>query len=187
MGGVGTNGGDDVASGGDDEANGDVDVAREGEGEVNEGEDEGEGGASGDDAARLLVLLGLAFVPWTILGDGSLVFPWGLAVVDSLHVTTVWDYLFVYTAGLPRRLLAWPLGSFFYSLAVANAAVGVLLGERFEDRRLTGGLLALAGANNLVFAIGMANRSRMTVLPLGVVALWAAAWWFHWPDVRRMV
>ncbi|WP_158057266.1 TIGR04206 family protein [Halorussus halophilus] len=139
------------------------------------------------DSVRLVALLALTVVPWTILGDGSLVFPWGLAIVDSLHVTTVWDYVFVYTAGLPRRLLAWPIGSLLYLLAVLSAGVGVLVGEGYEDRRLTGGLLALAGANHLLFAVGMANRSRLTVIPLGVVLLWGAAWWFHWPDIRRIV
>lgn len=136
---------------------------------------------------RLLSFLALAAVPWTILGDGSLVFPWGLAFVDSLHVTTVWDYVFRFTSGLPRRLLAWPVSSLLYSVAVLSASVGVLAGPEFEDRRVTGGLLALAGASHLWFAVGMMQRSRLTVVPLGVVLLWGAAWWFHWPDIREMV
>ncbi|WP_458189279.1 TIGR04206 family protein [Haladaptatus sp. NG-WS-4] len=133
-------------------------------------------------AKRHLGLLALGFVPWTILlapGGTTLVFPWGLVNPTTLHVTTLPDYLFVLTAGLPERLLAWPLSVLFYLLALLSAFSG-----RFEDRRVTGILLVLAGASHASFALGFVGRAGVTV-PLGPVVLWAAAWWFHWPDLRR--
>ncbi|PSP54363.1 TIGR04206 family protein [Halobacteriales archaeon QS_1_67_19] len=131
---------------------------------------------------RLLALVALAGVPWTVLAAGDLVFAWGLVATDPVHVTTLPDYLFVYTMGLPRRLLAWPVSAVLYALAVGNAGLGQL-GARFEDRRVTGGLLALAGASHLWFAVGLASPGLLAV-PLGTVLLWTAAWWFHWPDLR---
>ncbi|MFC4549222.1 MULTISPECIES: TIGR04206 family protein [Halorussus] len=133
----------------------------------------------------LLATLALLFVPWTILGGRDFVFLWGLATLDPVHVTTITDYLFVYTAGLPRRLLAWPVSSLLYLLAVGSAAGGLLVGR--EDRRVTAGLLVLSGVSHLWFALGMVRRSTLVAIPLGTVLVWAVAWWFYWPDLRAMV
>ncbi|WP_276281098.1 TIGR04206 family protein [Halorussus caseinilyticus] len=132
---------------------------------------------------RLLALLALFLAPWTVLSTGDLVFAWGLATLDPFHVTTLTDYLFVYTRGLPNRLLAWPVAVVLYLLAVGNAALGWFAPDS-EDRRVTGGLLALAGASNFWFAFGLA-RPGLLAVPVGSVLLWTAAWWFHWPDLRR--
>ena len=132
----------------------------------------------------VLAVLALLLVPWTILGGRDFVFLWGLATLDPVHVTTITDYLFVYTAGLPRRLLAWPVSSLLYLLAVGSAAVGVAVGK--EDRRVTGGLLVLSGVSHLWFALGMLRRSPSTAIPVGTVLVWAVAWWFYWPDLRAM-
>jgi len=131
---------------------------------------------------RLLALVGLAALPWTVFATGDLVFSWGLVSTSPLHVTTLPDYLLVYTRGLPRRLLAWPVGVGLYLLAVASAALG-LAAPSFEDRRVTGGLLVLAGASHLWFSLGM-SRTGLLAVPSGTLALWTAAWWFHWPDLR---
>ncbi|WP_227354808.1 TIGR04206 family protein [Haladaptatus salinisoli] len=135
-------------------------------------------------SGRRLALLALGLVPWTVLvarGGTTFVFPWGLVEPTTLHVTTLPDYLFVYTAGLPDRLLAWPVSVLCYLLALACAFAG-----RFEDRRVTAGLLVLAGASHASFALGLVtgvSRSGL-VVPVGPVALWLVAWWFHWPDLR---
>ncbi|NEU59262.1 TIGR04206 family protein [Halorussus sp. MSC15.2] len=134
------------------------------------------------DPRRLLALLALFFAPWTVLSTGDFVFAWGLATFDPVHVTTLPDYLFVYTSGLPNRLLAWPIAVSLYLLAVGNAVLGQF-GPDWEDRRVTGGLLALAGASDFWFALGMA-RPGLLAVPVGSVLLWIAAWWFHWSDLR---
>jgi uncharacterized protein (TIGR04206 family) len=130
---------------------------------------------------RRLALLALFVVPWTILvapGGTTLVFPWGLANPATGNVTTLADYLFVYTAGLPQRLLAWPVAVLLYLAGVASAFAG-----RFEDRRVTGGLLVIAGASNAVFASGFVRRGGQ-VVPLGTLLLWATAWWLYRSDLR---
>ena len=130
---------------------------------------------------RRLALIALLAVPWTVLvapGGTTFVYPWGLVNPTTFHVTTLPDYLFVYTTGLPERLLAWPVSVVLYLAALASAFAG-----RFEDRRVTGGLLAIAGLSQAIFALGFPRRSG-TVIPLGAVLLWTAAWWFHWPDLR---
>ncbi|SIQ97738.1 TIGR04206 family protein [Haladaptatus litoreus] len=96
----------------------------------------------------------------------------------SLHVTTLPEYLFVLTAGLPPQLLAWPLSVLFYLLALVSAFSG-----RFEDRRVTGGLLVLAGVTQLNFVFRFVAYGGL-VVPLGPIALFAVVWWFHWPDLR---
>jgi uncharacterized protein (TIGR04206 family) len=130
---------------------------------------------------RFLALAGLAFLPWTVFPTGDFVFAWGLVTTTPVHVTSLPDYLIVQTTGLPRRLLAWPVAVFLYGLAVGSAGVGTL-GWR-EDRRVTGGLLALAGASHLWFSLGL-TRPGLLAFPTGTILLWTAAWWFHWPDIR---
>ncbi|USZ68626.1 TIGR04206 family protein [Halorussus salilacus] len=133
---------------------------------------------------RLLALLGAVLVPWTAFFTGDFVFAWGLVSADPFHVTTLPDYLYVHTAGLPDRLLAWPVAVLLYLLAVGSATLGTLVGPRWEDRRVTGGLLVLAGASDLWFSLGMA-RGGSAVIPSGTLALWTLAWWFHWSDLRN--
>ena len=131
-------------------------------------------------ARRLFALLAVGLAPWTVFPSGDFVFAWGLVSTGPLHVTTLTDYLFVYTAGLPSRLLAWPVAVVLYLLAVASALFGPV--DR-EDRRVTGGLLVLAGVSHLRFSLGL-TRPGLLVIPTGTVLLWTAAWWFHWSDLR---
>lgn len=127
---------------------------------------------------RVAGLLAALLVPWTVLlyPDGSsYVFAWGLASTDPVHVTTLPEYLFVRTSGLPRRLLAWPVSTLLYGLALASAVVS-LIGR--EDVRVTAGLLAFAGVSHATFALGM-GRPGVLAIPVGTVALWGLAGWSY--------
>jgi len=131
---------------------------------------------------QLLALLLIFLAPWAVLSTGDLVFAWGLMTLDPIHVTTLPDYLFVYTRGLPRRLLAWPIAVVLYLLAVGSALLGTV--DR-EDGRVTGGLLVFAGVSNLRFALGT-GQPGLLVVPVGTVLLWTGAWWFYWSDLRSV-
>jgi uncharacterized protein (TIGR04206 family) len=134
----------------------------------------------------LVVVVALAAVPWSVqvfsTGDATFLFPWGLVNTNPLHVTTLTDFLFRYTIGLPNYILAWPLGVVLWLLAVASAAVGVVAGR--EDPRVTGGLLVLAGLTQLSVAAGFSVQPNRVAYPVGTVALWVVAWWRYWPRIR---
>jgi uncharacterized protein (TIGR04206 family) len=136
---------------------------------------------------RLLVLLSLLAVPWSVqaftAADVTLLFPWGLVNTNPPAATTLYRYLFVYTAGLPDFLLAWPLSVGLYALAVGSAAGGALLGR--EDPRVTAGLLLLAGLAHLSLARGFSVQPGRVAWPLGTAVCAFVAWWFYWPLVRR--
>jgi len=134
-------------------------------------------GTSGrTDLAALLALL--AF-PWSVqvydAGAPTLVFPWGLVGLDPIGVTTLLDFLFRYTAGLPEFVLAWPLGTVLYAAALASAAVGVATGH--EDRRVTAGLLVVAGVTGLSLAGGFSVQPGRVAIPTGTALCAAVAWW----------
>jgi uncharacterized protein (TIGR04206 family) len=136
----------------------------------------------------LLALLSLLFLPWSLqvfaAGDATFLFAWGLVNTNPLSVTTLFDFLFVYTRGLPEYILAWPLSVAFYAAAVASAVVGWRVDR--EDPRVTGGLLVLAGIAQLRLAWGFSLQPGRIAWPIGTVALLAVAWWYYWPRVRTM-
>ena len=143
------------------------------------------GGTSAQPNGRLLVLIGIGLLPWTVItwaGGTQVVALWGLLNPDTLHVVSLPEYLFVLTAGLPDRLLAWPVSALLYAAGLGSAGL-----ERSDhgDRRLTVGLLALAALAHLGFAAGVAARGSATVLPIGPVLVGAAIWWFDGPFVYR--
>jgi uncharacterized protein (TIGR04206 family) len=136
---------------------------------------------------RLLAVVALALVPWTILSSGvlTLLFPFGLVNTTPLHLTTLLEYR-RFTGGfaaLPGFLRAWPTSVLLYLGALASA-VGGVLGR--EDRRVTGGLLVLTGITHLGLAVGFLRTGRLA-LPLGPFLAFALAWWCYWPAVRRTV
>ncbi len=138
---------------------------------------------------RLLVLLVLGFLPWTVLVGESLtlVFAFGLLNPNPLHLTTLYEYLFRFTGGfaaLPTYLRAWPVSVLLY-LGSLTSALGGLLG--YEDPRVTGGLLALAGVSHVSLAVGLSRGIGRVAIPVGTVLLLAVAWWLYWPAVRRTV
>jgi uncharacterized protein (TIGR04206 family) len=137
---------------------------------------------------RLLAVAALFLIPWTVVPSGAnlaLVFPWGLANTTPPGVTTLPDYLLLYTRGLPRHLRAWPVATVLHACALASAGAGTFR-TGLEDRRVTGGLLALAGVSSLQVTLGLLGTGVVAV-PLGTAAAWTVAWWFHAPAFRGLV
>jgi uncharacterized protein (TIGR04206 family) len=135
----------------------------------------------------VLAILALVVVPWSVqtfsAGGVSFVFAWGLVTPGPLSVTTIYEYLFVYTVGLPPYILAWPLSVLLWALALASALVGHLTGR--EDVRVTAALLVFAGLAQVSLARGFALQPYRSAFPLGTVLLWATAWWLYGADLRR--
>jgi uncharacterized protein (TIGR04206 family) len=78
---------------------------------------------------RLDAVACLGLLPWTVVlldGEASLVFGFGLANTNPPTLVNLYDYLFVYTGGLPGRLQAWPAGVVLYVGALASAVGGSL-------------------------------------------------------------
>lgn len=122
-------------------------------------------------------LLALLAVPWsvqTFVGERSTyVFPWGLLNVDPFGVTTLSEFLFVYTANLPEYIYAWPLSVLLYLLALGFAAVGPVVG--YEDGRVVAGLLAAAAVAQLTLAREFSVQPGRTTWPVGTALLLAVA------------
>lgn len=136
---------------------------------------------------RLAAILALAVVPWTVAVAGTVTFVFPFALVDpnTGAVTTITDYYFVYTSALPPYLRAWGIGVCLYLGAVASAVSGVVFDR--EDRRLTAGLLVLAGLTQVSLAHGFSRQPTRFAIPLGTVLCFAVAWWFDWPAIRATV
>ncbi|MFD1684772.1 TIGR04206 family protein [Halobellus litoreus] len=134
----------------------------------------------------VLLLLALLFVPWSVQvfsgRDATFVFAWGLLNTNPPSVTTLYEFLFVYTRGLPEYILAWPLSTVLYGGALVSAVSGWLVG--WEDPRVTGGLLAVAAVAQLQLAWGFSLQPTRTAWPVGALALLSVAWWCYWPAVR---
>jgi uncharacterized protein (TIGR04206 family) len=135
---------------------------------------------------RLLTLLALAVVPWTVVfirGEVTLFFPFGVVNTNPLAFADILT-LFSRGWGLPRNPDLLPLSYVFYTLALASAVAGLF--DR-EPTRLTAGLLVLAGLTHLGVAYSVVHRLGYTPVPFGAVLLVAAAWWFYWPDLRSVL
>lgn len=135
---------------------------------------------------RLLVLLALGLVPWTVLvgSEVTLLFSFGLVNANPFHLTPLDDYLRFARgfAALPRYLQAWPVSVGCYLAALASALVGVVWRE---DPRVTGGLVVLTGLSHATVAVGLSRGIGRLALPLGPVLALTIAWWCYWPAVRR--
>mgnify|MGYP000265357203 FL=1 len=136
---------------------------------------------------RLAAILALAVVPWTVAVAGTVTFVFPFALVDpnTGTVTTITDYYFVYTSALPPFLRAWGIGICLYLGAVASAVGGAVFDR--EDRRITAGLLVLAGLTQVSLAHGFSRQPGRFAIPLGTVLCLAVVWWFDWPAIRAAV
>lgn len=135
---------------------------------------------------RLSMLVVVALVPWTIViarGTPTLVFAFGLYNFDPASLTTITDYYFRFTAGLPQFLIAWGLGVLCYLLALGSALLGLVWRE---DRRLTGALLVLAGLTEAGVSLGFMRRPGYLAVPVGTILLWLVAWRYYGRDLRAI-
>jgi uncharacterized protein (TIGR04206 family) len=143
------------------------------------------GGHSTDELWRpgssLLGLLALWVVPWTVVPYPSgvnLIFPWASATTNPLHVTPLWWFIARNPGGieqLPPRLFAWPLATLLLVVAVLGALAG-RIGR--EDRRLTAGVLVLAGVVHLRVTVGLAGIGE-TAVPIGPLLAFGVASWHY--------
>ncbi|ELZ39827.1 TIGR04206 family protein [Halorubrum tebenquichense] len=160
---------------------------------------------SGPTSSRVewLLVAGLLAVPMAVVpgeGDATLVSLWGFVTLggDGAAGVTgypVWAYFLDQPrpfATLPPSIRAWPLAVGFHLIAAASATAGVAFGR--EDRRVTGGLLALAAAATLWVAAGLgvrfgvgATAGWLAVLPVGALATLAVGLVAYGADLRRIV
>ena len=134
-----------------------------------------------------VALLGLLAVPWSVQvfsgRDATLVFAWGLVNTNPPMVTTLPEFLFLYTRGLPEYILAWPLSVGVYAAALASAAIGWRTGR--EDRRVTAGLLVVAAVAQAQLAWGFSVQPNRVAWPVGSAALVAVAAVYYWMRTRQ--
>jgi len=145
---------------------------------------------------RLLAVALLLATPWTVLlivrPDGTAVnglFPLfvldaNAAVEPPLRVIPTWRF-FLAGGGIPRNPELWPASILLYFVALASAVAGVV--ADWEDPRLTGGTLALAGAAGLGVAYSFSHRLAYTPVPVGALLALALAWWYYGPAFRDAV
>jgi len=146
-------------------------------------------------ARRLLGLLFVGALPWTIIRwtnpDGSIgygtYFTYGLGTLFG-PVGKQFALLPVYLARVavvgPYWHQLWPTGAFLFACALVSAAFG-LVGR--EDRRVTAGLLVMAGGASFLHAAGLAiYNDRLAVLPLGPLLVWNAAVLGYREDLWRL-
>lgn len=133
---------------------------------------------------RLLIILLLGLIPWTVVtvsGTVTLVLPFGLIDAQSWRLLTLPEYLRLSGGRIAPFIEAWPLSVFLYAGTLVSA-IGGVFGR--EDPRLTGGFLVLTAVGQLPFVFGLSQRFGYTAIPVGIVLMLAAAWWFYWPMVR---
>jgi uncharacterized protein (TIGR04206 family) len=133
-------------------------------------------GDRGIERRRAALVLAAGAVPWAVIPyerGSALLFSVGQVTSPPLVFQPVYRYL-VQGGPLPQPLLAWPMATFLYLLGLVSAGLA-LVGQ--EDRRVTAGLFALSGLDLLYFAVAFSSvRLRVVAFPIGVVALWLAAW-----------
>jgi len=128
---------------------------------------------------RLALVFLPLLLPWSVQvfsrADATFVFPWGLVNTNPPGVTDLYSFLFVYTAGLPDYILAWPLSVALYLVGVASVVAGAVAGPAYEDRRVTAAALTCAGVAQLSLAYGFSVQPYRTAWPTGTLVLVAVA------------
>ncbi|WP_123621502.1 TIGR04206 family protein [Halorubrum sp. CSM-61] len=148
-----------------------------------------------------LLVVALLAVPMAVLpgDDLTVVSLWGFLSTSGSGAAAggypVWAYFLEQPrpfGALPASIRAWPLAIGFHLLAAASATAGVAFGR--EDRRVTGGLLALAAAASLWVSVGVATRfgvgstsGWLAVIPVGALATLAVAVGVYGSDLREIV
>ncbi|MFB6235488.1 MAG: TIGR04206 family protein [Halopenitus sp.] len=152
----------------------------------------------------VLAIAALLFLPVTAVAAGpdrlTLVMQWGfLHLVTPTadagpHAYPLWQFFAEQPrsfGSLPQSIQAWPVALGLHALALASALLGLIVGR--EDRRVTGGVLVLAGIATFWVTLGVAHRfgvgldaSLLTVLPIGAVGTWAVAGALYREDVRAI-
>jgi uncharacterized protein (TIGR04206 family) len=147
-----------------------------------------------------LLVVALLAVPMAVIpgDDLTVVSLWGFLSTSGPGVAAggypVWAYFLEQPrpfGALPASIRAWPLAIGFHLLAAGSATAGVVV--RREDRRVTGGLLALAAAASLWVSVGVATRygvgttsGWLAVVPVGALATLAVAVGAYGRDLRRI-
>ena len=133
-------------------------------------------------ARRFLVAFALGLVPWTVLvaADPTFVFAFGLLNADTRSLVWVHDDLRLSPYGRSAAIDSWLVGAGVYVAALASALGGV---HGREDRRLTGGVLVVAGVSQVPLVGAFSRRPGTLALPFGSALLLVAAWWLYWPAV----
>lgn len=152
----------------------------------------------------VLAIAALVFVPVTGVDAGAdrftLVMQWGFfhlvtPFADATPVTyPLWTFFAEQPrsfASLPKSIQAWPLALGLHVVALGSALLGATVGR--EDRRVTGGLLVLAGIATLWVTLGIAFRfgvgfdaGLLSVLPIGAAGTWAVAGVLYREDLRAI-
>jgi len=129
-----------------------------------------------------------AALPWAAVahpGGGYAVFAFGWIDPTPPRLVTLPGYLFALGGPVPPAAEAWLLAAACLGCALASAALSAV-GR--EDRRLTAGLLGLAGVGMAAFGARLTlAQAGVTAIPVGAPVLWGVAW-FDWvrrcPEVR---
>ena len=137
-----------------------------------------------DPKRRLLAVLAVGILPWSLVTTaGATTIFHSVAFVNLAgpqNAINVYEYVFVFTDGLPEYILSWPIGLAIYAAALVSATLG--LSDR-EDPRLTAGLLVLVALTQLNFTIGFASRPGYFAVPIATFTVLALVWWAYWPLV----
>ena len=135
----------------------------------------------------VLGVVGLGAVPWSVRvfsgRDATFLSAGGLVNTTPPMVTTLPEFLFLYTRGLPEYILAWPLSVGSYAAALASVGAGWWTGR--EDPRVTAGLLLVAAVAQAQLAWGFSIQPTRVAWPVGSAALVAVAAAYYRSRTRR--
>jgi uncharacterized protein (TIGR04206 family) len=120
--------------------------------------------------ARAAAAAVAGLLPWLVVSweHGAYpLFSFGFVYTESLSLTTLPAYLDA-VGSVPPQFRAWPVATAVWLAGVACAVLDV-------DRRVTAGLLAIAGWSVVSLAVALSGQRTVTAYPVGAVFLLAAA------------
>jgi uncharacterized protein (TIGR04206 family) len=119
---------------------------------------------------RVAVAVAAGLLPWLVVSweNGAYpLFSFGFVYTESLSLTTLPAYLDA-VGSVPPGFRAWPIATALWLAGVAAAVLDF-------DRRVTAGLLAIAGGSVVSLALALSGQQTVTAYPVGAVFLGAAA------------